>query len=58
MMLWLSGGKGWLTDWLNDSINDEAVCRTAAATPGTVQYRETCQIQFSLQTLPSSSTSP
>ena len=30
MMLWISGGKGSLTDW----INYEAVCRTAPATLG------------------------
>ena len=30
MKLWISGGKGWLTQ----IINDEAVCRTAPATPG------------------------
>ena len=30
MMLWISGGKGSLTQW----INHEAVCRTAPATPG------------------------
>ena len=30
MIFWRSGGKGWLTEWLND----EAVHRTAPATPG------------------------
>ena len=30
MMLWRSGGKGWV----NQLINDEAVYRTAPATPG------------------------
>ena len=30
MMLWISGGKGSVTR----SVNDEAVCRTAPATPG------------------------
>ena len=30
MILWRSGGKGWLTDLMND----EAVYRTAPATPG------------------------
>ena len=30
MILWRSGGKGWL----NELINDEAVYRTAPATPG------------------------
>ena len=34
MILWRSGGKGWLGDWMNQSINDEAVYRTAPATPG------------------------
>ena len=29
-ILWTSRGKGSLTDWMND----EAVCRTAPATPG------------------------
>ena len=30
MILWRYGGKGWLSHW----INDEAVYRTAPATPG------------------------
>ena len=30
MMFWISEGKGWLTH----SLNDEAVCRRAPATPG------------------------
>ena len=30
MMFWRSGGKGWMSD----SVNYEAVCRTAPATPG------------------------
>ena len=30
MIFWWFGGKGWLTQ----SINNEAVCRTAPATPG------------------------
>ena len=35
MILWRSGGKGWLTEWINDLwINDEAVYRTAPATSG------------------------
>ena len=34
MMLWRSGGKGWVTEWINQLINDEAVYRTAPATPG------------------------
>ena len=28
------GGKGWLTDWMNEWINDEADCRTAPAIVG------------------------
>ena len=28
------GGKGWLNQSINQSINDEGVCRTAPATPG------------------------
>ena len=34
MILWRSGGKGSLTDSVNQWINDEAVYRTAPATPG------------------------
>ena len=34
MILWRFWGKGWLTDWLNYSVNDEAVSSTAPATPG------------------------
>ena len=34
MMFWRFGGKGLLTESLNESSNDEAVCRTAPATPG------------------------
>ena len=34
MILWRSGGKGSRTHWLTDWINDEAVYRTAPATPG------------------------
>ena len=30
MMFWRAGGKGWMSD----SVNYEAVCRTAPATPG------------------------
>ena len=33
MVLWRSGGKGWLTQLINYIINDEAVYRTAQATP-------------------------
>ena len=43
MMLWISGGKGSLTHWINELIkeliNDEAVCRTAPATPGLLKIR-------------------
>ena len=34
MILWRSGGKGWLTELMNELMNDEAVYRTAPATPG------------------------
>ena len=34
MILWSSGGKGWLDQSINQSVNDEAVYRTAPATPG------------------------
>ena len=34
MMLWISGGKGSLSELINQWINDEAVYRTAPATPG------------------------
>ena len=34
MILWRSGGKGSVAEWINQSINDEAVYRTAPATPG------------------------
>ena len=34
MILWRSGGKGWLTQSMNEWISDEAVYRTATATPG------------------------
>ena len=34
MILWRSGGKGWLTELINESMNDEAVYRTAPAIPG------------------------
>ena len=34
IILWISGGKGWLNESMNKSMNDEAVYRTAPATPG------------------------
>ena len=34
MILWRCGGKGWLNQSVNELINDEAVFRTAPATPG------------------------
>ena len=34
MILWRSGGKGWLNQWINELINDKAVYRTAPATSG------------------------
>ena len=34
MMFWRSGGKGLVTHWLNQLMNDEAVCITAVATQG------------------------
>ena len=34
MMLLISGGKGCLNQLINQSISDEAVCKTAPATPG------------------------
>ena len=30
----------WLTDWLNQSINDEADCRTAPATPDPLKTKK------------------
>ena len=33
MILWRFGGTSWRTDWLSESINYEAACRTAPATP-------------------------
>ena len=32
MISWRLGGKGSVTEWINRSINNEAVCRTAPAT--------------------------
>ena len=32
MILWRSGGKGWLTNWLTDSLNYKAIKKTARAT--------------------------
>ena len=51
MILWRSGGKGSLTDWINEWINDEAVYRTAPATPGllitlSTVFQTACQIIF------------
>ena len=34
MILWRSGGKGWLSELNNQWIKDKAVYRTAPATPG------------------------
>ena len=34
MMSWRWRGKGWLSDLINESMNDEGVCRAAPATPG------------------------
>ena len=34
MILWRSGGKGWVTQLISWSMNYEAVYRTAPATPG------------------------
>ena len=34
MILWRSGGKGWLSQSVSQLMNDEAVYRTAPATPG------------------------
>ena len=34
MILWRYGGKGSLTESINESISDKAVYRTAPATPG------------------------
>ena len=42
MILWRSGGKGSLTDWINQWINDEAVYRTAPATPGLLIIYYSC----------------
>ena len=40
MILWRYGGKGSRTDWINEWIIDEAVYRTAAATPGLLKIRK------------------
>ena len=34
MILWRSGGKGWITELINEWMNDKAVYRKAPATPG------------------------
>ena len=34
MVLWRSGGKGSLSEWMNQWINHKAVYKTAPATPG------------------------
>ena len=45
MILWRSGGKGWLNElmneWINQLINDEAVYRTDPATPGLLKMSDT-----------------
>ena len=33
-VFWRYYQKGWLTDWVNELMNDKAVCRTAPASPG------------------------
>ena len=44
--LWF-GGKGWLTEWMNESINNEADCSAAPATPSLLKTRCHCCIKFS-----------
>ena len=39
MMFWRYFHKGWLSDWINESMNDGGVCRTAPATPGLLIIR-------------------
>ena len=33
-VIWRFGGKGWVSQLMNEWMNDEGVCRTAPATPG------------------------
>ena len=40
MILRISGGKGWLNELINQSMSDEAVYRTAPATPGLLIRRK------------------
>ena len=41
MIIWRSGRKGWLTELINEWMNDEAVYRTAPATPGLLEISST-----------------
>ena len=33
-VIWRPGGKGWLAELINESMNDKGVCKKALATPG------------------------
>ena len=46
MILWRSGGKGWLNEWIYELINHKAVYRTAPATPGLVMTPYASDITF------------
>ena len=37
LMFWRSGGKASVSDWINEWMSCEVVCRTAPATPGLLQ---------------------
>ena len=38
-MSWRYFHKGWVIEWINESINEKVVCRTAPATPGLLNRR-------------------
>ena len=46
MMFWRFGGQGWI----NESLNDKGVCRTALATPGLLIINRLCVARVVLQT--------
>ena len=58
-VFWRFEGKGWLTDWINERMNYEDVCRTALVTPGlliiffgyNVDFSNTFLIQKSIRFL-------
>ena len=54
MILWRSGGKGWITELINEWMNDKAVYRTAPATPGLFNIMTFCVIYILKFHLPSS----